>query len=296
MPLTRLQAPRHHTGLLWAVVILGLWIAPASALALRQTTIYLRDLVNISIVFPGGHVADSTMGIPSSFGPKVKTRTQVSIQSLWDACAPLPTADRLDQQDSTGQQDKSLADTRPKERVALVPIGPCAYDEMVRNLQQAGFAGAIVYDAYESKRIFRMDSAGDTSDIRIWSLLVSSRWARRVDILHSLSVSESWLQAQLPNFDDVAMTSLFRMRIYCILMVVLWGLTLLLTGAVYLRNRLLYGELFMADQVETAPLLRPGDITNHLFHQECLEPWVTRHTAQCPLCRRNLLMVVTTAS
>ncbi|XP_066345005.1 receptor homology region, transmembrane domain- and RING domain-containing protein 1-like isoform X2 [Miscanthus floridulus] len=139
-----------------------------------------------NVVLMGNNLTQSFDDIEASFSPGVKgsgVSGVVYASEPLNACSPL----------------KIKAVNGSPSPFALIIRGGCAFDEKVKNAQDAGFKAAIVYDNENSGVLVSM--AGSSSGIHIYAVFVSKASGEVLKKFSGHADVEVWI---LPTFENSA--------------------------------------------------------------------------------------------
>ncbi|CAN6485321.1 unnamed protein product [Victoria cruziana] len=199
---------------------------------------------------------------------------------------------------------------------ALIIRGACTFEEKVRNAQGAGFRAAIVYDNKETGSLISM--IGSAQGIQIHAIFVSKEAGETLKGFAHGGGCECCIN---PTSEEATWT-VFAMSLFSILVIVA-----VLFVFFFARNRRRLQHIIPQRAPEiNSQLLRSlstftfnaaslnGKCTsetcsicledykagetlrvlpcNHEFHANCIDSWLTKWRTFCPVCKRDMLLGV----
>ncbi|XP_062227254.1 receptor homology region, transmembrane domain- and RING domain-containing protein 1-like isoform X2 [Phragmites australis] len=261
----------------------------------------MAQLGAANVVLMGNNLTLSFDDIEASFAPGVKgsgVNGVVYTAEPLNACSPLTTK----------------VVKGPPSPFALIIRGGCTFDEKVRNVQDAGFKAAIVYDNENSGVLVSM--AGSSSGIHIYAVFVSKASGEVLKKFSGHSDVEVWI---LPAFENSAWS------IMAISFISLLAMSAVLATCFFVRRHRIRRDQpripevrefhgMSSQLVKAMPSLIFTEVQEdnctssmcaicledynigeklrvlscrHKFHAACVDLWLTSWRTFCPVCKRD---------
>ncbi|XP_068646102.1 receptor homology region, transmembrane domain- and RING domain-containing protein 2-like [Aristolochia californica] len=198
-------------------------------------------------------------------------------------------------------------------RFVLVERGECSFDEKVRNAQNSGFGAVLVYDDRNEKSLTSM--MGNPEGIKVSAVFVSKSAG---EILKKFVESEEG-ESQVCLATKETIQTMLTMSLISLIVIASILALFLFARNLRARRRLrirhhsstisnqMVKDLpcfkfnpsspFSNHTIETCTICledyKNGDILRvlpcqHEFHALCVDPWLTKWGAFCPLCKHDL--------
>ncbi|KAG8095989.1 hypothetical protein GUJ93_ZPchr0013g33890 [Zizania palustris] len=256
-----------------------------------------------NVVLMGSNLTMSFDDVEATFAPGVKGS---GINGVVYTAEPLNACDPL----------RSKADKGSPSPFVLVTRGGCAFDEKVKNAQDAGFKAAIVYDNENSGVLISM--AGSSSGIHIYAVFISKASGEVLKKFSGHTDVEVWI---LPTFENSAWS------IMAISFISLLAMSAVLATCFFVRRHRIRRDRpripevrefhgMSSQLVKAMPSLiftkvQEDNYTStsstcaicledynvgeklrvlpcrHKFHAACVDLWLTTWRTFCPVCKRD---------
>lgn len=270
-------------------------------LCLAAMICFMAQIGAANVVLMGNNLTLSFDDIEANFAPGVKGS---GVDGVVYTAEPLNACSALTNKAVKG----------PPSPFALVIRGGCTFDEKVKNVQDAGFKAAIVYDNENSGVLVSM--AGSSSGIHIYAVFISKVSGEVLKKFSGRTDVEVWL---IPTFENSAGS------IMAISFISLLAMSAVLATCFFVRRhrirrdrpRIPEAREFhgMSSQlVKALPSLiftkvQEDNCTSslcaicledynvgeklrvlpchHKFHAACVDMWLTSWRSFCPVCKRD---------
>ncbi|VAH55020.1 unnamed protein product [Triticum turgidum subsp. durum] len=278
--------------------------AMSSPLCLCAVVCLMAQIGAANVVLMGNNLTLSFDDVEANFSPAVKGS---GVNGLVYTAEPLNACSAL----------TSKAVEGPPSPFALVIRGGCTFDEKVKNVQDAGFKAAIVYDNENSGvLVSSVTVAGSSSGIQIYAVFISKVSGEVLKKFSGRTDVEVWI---IPSFENSAWS------IMAISFISLLAMSAVLATCFFVRRhrirrdrpRNLDSREFhgMSSQlVKAMPSLiftkvQEDNCTSsmcaicledytvgeqirvlpcrHKFHAACVDMWLTSWRSFCPVCKRD---------